>query len=107
MPDHHDSDRDYDVRVESARKEREVPDWERRMFAVADWLDARLGVRFWTLTGLVVGSLIFGTPHLLIQYQCYGRCGQNASEFNCQYLGIRGWKLAEAEQGKCPRVRLL
>lgn len=103
MSDHH----DYDVKVEPAKHEREVPEWERRGLAIADWLDARLGVRFWTLTGLVVASLFLGTPHMLIQYQCYGRCGQNATEFSCQYLGIRGWKVADSEQGKCPRIRLL
>lgn len=67
----------------------------------------RLGIRFWTLTGLVVASLFLGTPHMLIQYKCYGKCGQNATEFNCQYLGIRGCKVADPEQDKCPRIRLL
>jgi len=98
---------DYEVRVESAKPERDKPEWEQRSLAVADWLDARLGVRFWTLTGLVIASLVLGTPHMLIQYQCYGRCGQNATEFNCQYLGVRGWKVTDAEGSKCPRVRLL
>lgn len=100
-------DRDYDVKVESAKGEQQKPDWERQAETVADWLDARLGIRFWTLTGLVIASFVVGTPHMLIQYQCYGRCGQNASEFNCQYLGVRGWKVTDSEQGKCPRLRLL
>lgn len=103
MTDH----RDYDVQVESAKQERAVPEWERKSLAIADWLDARLGIRFWTLTGLVVTSFVVGTPHVLVGYKCYGRCGGNATEFNCQYLGIRGWKAAEAEQDKCPRIRLL
>jgi hypothetical protein len=103
MTDH----RDYDVKVEGAKPERPVPDWESKSLAGADWLDARLGIRFWTLTGLVVASLIFGTPHMLIQYQCYGRCGKYATEFNCQYLGMGGWKVAPEVEGKCPRVRLL
>lgn len=103
MTDH----RDYDVQAESARPDKATREWERRAYVVADWLDARLGIRFWTLTGLVIASFVFGTPHMLIQYQCYGRCGQNATEFNCQYLGIRGWKVASEVEGKCARVRLL
>lgn len=102
MTDH----RDYEVQVESAKQERAVPDWERKSLAAADWLDARLGIRFWMLTGLVIASFVVGTPHILVQYHCYGRCGDTATEFDCQYFGIRGWKAADAEQGKCPRFRL-
>lgn len=98
---------DYDVKVEKTNRENTDPEWMRRGGKIAMWLDARLGMRFWTLTGIVLASLLFGTPHMLIQYKCYGRCGPNATEFNCQYLGIRGWKPTDAEQGKCPRVRLL
>lgn len=103
MTDH----RDYEVQVESAKQHRAVPEWERRVYGVADWLDARLGLRFWTLSGLIAASLIVGTPHMLVQYQCYGRCGGNATEFNCQYFGIGGWVVADAEQSRCPRIRLL
>lgn len=103
MTDH----RDYEVKVETAKPDKVTREWERQLLAGADWLDARLGIRFWTLTGLVIASFAVGTPHLLIQYKCYGRCGGNATEFNCQYLGVGGWKATDAEQGKCPRVRLL
>ncbi|MBA4174018.1 MAG: hypothetical protein C0511_15510 [Hyphomicrobium sp.] len=95
------------MKVESADPDASMPEWERRLYAGADWLDARLGIRFWLLAVLVVASFFVGTPHVLVHYQCYGRCGQNATELNCQYIGIRGWKLAEPAQGKCARVKLL
>jgi hypothetical protein len=99
--------REFEVKVEGSGSNTGLPDWERRLYAVANWLDARLGIRFWILTGIVVASFFVGSPHVLVHYQCYGRCGQNATEFNCQYLGMRGWRMMNAEQGKCPRVRLM
>lgn len=99
--------REFDVKVEKAGSKASPPKWERRLYAVADWLDIQLGIRFWVLAGLIVASLVFGTPHVLLQYQCYGYCGPNATEFNCQYLGVRGWQVTDAERGKCPRVRLI
>jgi hypothetical protein len=97
---------DYEVTIASVEGRKSAPDWERRLYGAANWLDARLGVRFWTLAGLLAASLIAGTPHILIHYQCYGRCGQSATEFNCQYLGVRGWKTAEPSAGRCQRMRL-
>ena len=47
---------DYEVKVESAKPENTDPEWLRLVEKIADWLDARLGIRFWTLTGLVVGG---------------------------------------------------
>ncbi len=82
--------REFEVKVESAGSDTAMPDWERRLYAGANWLDARLGIRFWIMAGLVITSLVVGTPHVLVNYQCYGRCGQNANESNCQYLGIGG-----------------
>lgn len=99
--------REFEVKVEAAESNTAVPDWERRLYIGANWLDARLGVRFWILTGLVVGSLFFGTPHVLVHYRCYGRCGQNATEFNCQYFGISGWRTAAAVHVNCARIRLM
>lgn len=99
--------REFEVKVESADSKTGKPEWERRLYAGAEWLDARLGIRFWILTGLVIASLFVGTPHVLVHYQCYGRCGQNATEFSCEYFGIRGWRTISAERGTCPRVRLL
>ena len=98
---------EFEVKVDVAGADTATPEWERRLYAGADWLDARLGLRFWILAGLVVASLFVGTPHVLVHYQCQGRCGQNVTEFNCQYLGVAGWKRMSAEQGQCPRVRLL
>jgi hypothetical protein len=103
MADH----RDFDVKVDSEKSDSGWSEREQKVLSIADWLDARLGVRFWSVAGLVAASLIFGTPHMLVQHQCYGRCGQYTTEFNCQYLGIRGWKVVDAEQGRCPRFRLL
>jgi len=98
---------DYEVKVTSAKPETSN-DWaDRKAREAAAWIDARIGVRFWTGAGLIAAGLLFGTPHLLIQYQCYGWCNQGARETGCQYLGIRGWRVAEPYQGKCPRVRLL
>lgn len=99
--------REFEVKVDEASSDKAMPEWERQLYVGANWLDARLGVRFWILAGLVVASLFVGTPHVLIHYQCYGRCGQNAPEFNCQYLGVTGWRKISAEQGRCQRVRLL
>jgi len=97
---------DYEVTIASAEREDNAPDWERQIYGAANWLDARLGVRFWTLAGLLAASLIAGTPHILVHYQCYGRCGQSATEFNCRYLGVGGWQTAAPEQGKCARITL-
>ncbi len=99
--------REFEVKVEAAGSDTATPEWERRLYAVAERLDARLGVRFWIFAGLVVASLVVGTPHVLAHYQCYGRCGPNATELNCQYFGIRGWKAAEPSGGRCQRIRLL
>jgi hypothetical protein len=99
--------REFEVKVETAGSDDGLPEWERRLYMGAHWLDARLGVRFWILVGLVIASVFVGTPHVLIHYQCYGRCGPNATEFNCQYFGIRGWRPADAAQGKCGRIKLL
>ncbi len=99
--------REFEVKVESAGSDTATQDWERRLYAGANWLDGRLGIRFWIMTGLVIASLVVGTPHILVHYQCYGRCGQNATEFNCQYFGVRGWQTAAPEHGKCARIRLI
>lgn len=99
--------KDYEVSVSSSGGKGTAPDWEKRLYSIAERLDARLGVRFWTIAGLLVASLFVGTPHILVQYQCYGRCGQHATEFHCQYFGVRGWRVGEAEQGKCARFRLM
>lgn len=98
--------KDYEVTVASSGKD-SAPDWEKRLYSIADRLDARLGVRFWTIAGLLVTSIFVGTPHVLVHYKCYGRCGQSATEFNCQYFGVRGWKAAEPRAGRCQRLRLL
>lgn len=99
--------REFEVKVDAAGSEKAVPEWERRLYVGANWLDARLGIRFWVLAGLVIASLVVGTPHVLVHYQCYGRCGQSATELNCQYLGIRGWRTGPPEQSKCSRFRLM
>ncbi|BCH14952.1 hypothetical protein [Mesorhizobium sp. L-2-11] len=99
--------KDYEVTVTSPGRKDSSPEWERRLYSIAERLDACLGVRFWTIAGLVLVSLVAGTPHILVQYQCYGRCGPTATELNCQYYGIRGWKTAEPSAGKCQRIRLL
>jgi hypothetical protein len=98
---------EFEVKVDEAGSDTAMPEWERRLYAGANWLDARLGVRFWILAGLVAASVVAGTPHVLVHYQCYGRCGQNATEFNCQYFGVGGWRLAEPARGKCARVKVL
>lgn len=98
---------EFEVKVDVAGADTGKPEWERRLYAGADWLDGRLGLRFWILAGLVVASVFVGTPHVLVHYQCHGRCGPNATEFNCQYIGVHGWRKMSAEQGQCPRVRLL
>lgn len=99
--------REFEVKVDEAGSNTAMPEWERRLYACANWLDARLGVRFWILAGLVVASLFVGTPHVLVHYQCYGRCGQNAPEFNCQYFGVAGWKIHKPGGDRCQRIRLL
>lgn len=99
--------KDYEVTVEKHGRKDATPDWEKRLYTIADKLDARLGVRFWTIAGLLLVSVFVGTPHILVHYQCYGRCGQDATEFSCQYFGVRGWKSAEPSEGKCQRIRLL
>lgn len=98
---------EFEVTIASAEREDAAPKWERQLYGVANWLDARLGLRFWTLAGLLAASLIAGTPHILVHYQCYGRCGQNATEFNCKYFGIGGWRIAAPDQGKCARISLM
>lgn len=97
---------DYEVTIASAERKDTAPNWEQQLYGIANWIDARLGVRFWTLASLLAASLIAGTPHILVHYQCYGRCGPQATEFNCQYYGIRGWKTAEPSAGKCQPMRL-
>lgn len=99
--------REFDVKVDGDGADTAMPEWERRLYAGADWLDGRLGVRFWVLAGLVVASLFVGTPHVLVHYQCQGRCGPNATEFNCQYFGISGWRTTKVVTGRCKRVQLL
>lgn len=99
--------KDYEVTVASSAGNDSAPDWEQRLYSIAGRLDARLGVRFWTIAGLLVASLFVGTPHILVHYQCYGRCGPQATELNCQYFGVRGWKVAEPSVGRCQRIRLL
>lgn len=103
MTDHH----EFEVKVESADSPSGKPDWERRLYTGAGWLDARLGIRFWILTGLVLASLAVGTPHVLVHYQCYGRCGQGATEVNCQYFGVGGWRTAAPERNQCTRIKLM
>lgn len=99
--------KDYEVTVATSGGNDSAPDWEKRVYSIADRLDARLGVRFWTIAGLLVASLFVGTPHILVQYQCYGQCGPQATELNCQYFGIGGRKTAEPSTGRCQRIRLL
>lgn len=99
--------KDYEVTVVSSGGKDTAQDWEKRLYSIAEGLDARLGVRFWTMAGSLAASFFVGTPHILVHYQCYGRCGPQATELNCQYYGIRGWKTAEPSGGKCQRIRLL
>lgn len=104
---------DYIVEVKPSQASFEeqliTPEQQRKAEAFADWLDSKLGVRFWSVTAVVVASLIFGTPHLLITYHCLGRCGSHTVETRCEYFGIRGWQVAppDPEGQRCPRVRLL
>ena len=99
--------KDYEVSVEPTGRQDAIPDWYTRGYAIAEKLDAHLGVRFWSLVGLLLVSIFVGTPHILVTYQCYGRCGQAATEFNCQYFGVWGWRTGQAEQGKCARFTLM
>lgn len=75
---------DYEVKVKGPDKRPDEPEWFRRSEPFLTWLDARLGVRFWTIVGLIGGGVIFGTPHLLINYGCHGRCGQYTTEYGCE-----------------------
>lgn len=98
---------DLKVKVDSAKGDKPKPDWQQRSIAAADWLDARLGVRFWTLAALVAGGLIFGTPHMLVTYRCYiGRCTPERA-YSCDYVGITGMKkgvAADRRDGCSPFV---
>lgn len=63
--------------------------------------------RLWIGAGLVFTALVFGTPHLLVTYHCYGSCNPGRA-YACDYLGIGGWRAsAQPVQDSCPIIRLL
>ena len=103
--------KDYDVKVPERRKRpTDMPDWWGTVEPYVDWLDRKLGWRFWAVVSIVLVSLVVGTPHMLVTYMCYGRCGHPSTvEYGCNYIGIRGWKTAEPDEGtrKCPRFLLM
>jgi len=57
--------------------------------------------------GLVLTALVFGTPHLLVTYQCMGGCTR-ARAYSCDYLGIQGWRNNQRPmQGGCRLIRII
>lgn len=99
-----------DVKVVNPKRRRDKPDWEVTGEAWAEWLDTRLRWRTWFILGFVVLVVTAGTPHMLVTYRCYGQCGYpNTREFDCDYLGIWGWRKAEPDDrtGKCARFLLM
>lgn len=66
-----------------------------------------------TRPGIVVSGalcaavLVFGTPHLLVQYHCSGRCSMQHA-YACNYYGIQGWRyVRHYDRRGCSMVRLL
>lgn len=56
------------------------------------------------LVALCAAGWIFGTPHLLISYQCHGPYSRCSSYSRCEYVGIEGWR--PLNTGNCPYIRL-
>lgn len=107
---------EFEVKVEPKKKNdiwqelMKDPEWYVQIKPYVDWLDSKLGFRFWALVAVVLVSVFAGTPHILVTYQCYGSCSrQNAVEFDCDYFGIWGWTKAEPDEAtrRCARFLLL
>lgn len=63
--------------------------------------------RLWLAAGLVLAGLVFGTPHLLVTYDCYGPCRPDRAS-SCNYFGLGGWKAnVRPIKDGCPIIRLL
>lgn len=63
--------------------------------------------RLFAAAGIAVAVLLFGTPHLLVTYECIGRCTSSRAR-SCDYLGVHGWRNGvKPVRDRCTIIRLL
>lgn len=78
-----------------------------RLLPLILWPLRQMDLTAWVI--VIVGVLIVshGTPHLLISYSCYGRCGAAANHTSCGYFGVQGMRWVHPDQNRCSPVSIL
>lgn len=65
----------------------------------------RIPFGLWVVGALAGVVLLFGTPHLIVTYECYGSCMGQARHADCHYFGVQGWRRDLPFQGQCRWIR--
>lgn len=97
--------RKFDVKV---KRRSRPPRIDPGLLAALKLLD-KIPLAVWAIVAVVVAGMVWGTPHVLVTYHCYGSChSPRANVFACDYLGIQGWRAGLLPvDGGCRIVRLL
>lgn len=96
---------DFEIEVVGTRS-RQAPRRASRFLAALRWL-FRPRVKLWAVLAGLGGMLIYGTPHLLVEYRCVKSGGSCQFYTECRYYGVQGWRYGEPHQGQCGLVRLI
>lgn len=75
--------------------------------AKAAWWIVKPRRASWALASIVAVVVVFGTPHMLLTYQCLwrGTPGQRCTA--CSYIGVQGMRGYVGRDGNCPLIMLL
>lgn len=61
----------------------------------------------WVLGALAFVLVAFGTPHLLMTYNCTGIGTQGARCYECRYLGLQGVQSHMRQNWNCPAIAMV
>lgn len=61
----------------------------------------------WALASIVAVVVMFGTPHMLLTYQCLWRGTPGKRCTACSYIGVQGMRGYVVRDGNCPLIMLL
>lgn len=78
-----------------------------RKFAGVIWFVVKPRRPTWVLGALAFVLVAFGTPHLLVTYNCTGIGTQGARCYECRYLGVQGMRDHMGQSWNCPVIAMV